>query len=129
MEWVAIVTGLVLAEYVFFMMHVGMARSRHEIPAPSTSGSPDFERSFRAQGNTVEQLIVFLPSLWLFAHYVSAPLAALLGVVFGVGRALYWRGYVTNPPGRGPGFLIGLIASSILLLGGILGALVAALSA
>lgn len=129
MEWVAIVSGLVLAEYVFFTMHTGMARGRHEIPAPSTTGNSDFERSFRAQGNTVEQLIVFLPSIWLFAHYVSAPLAALLGLAFGVGRALYWRGYVTNPPRRGPGFLIGLIASSILLLGGILGALVAALSA
>lgn len=129
MEWVGVVTGLVLAEYLFFTMHTGMARSRHEIPAPATTGSPEFERSFRAQGNTVEQLIAFLPSLWLFAFYVSAPGAALLGLAFALGRGLYWRGYVLDPPRRGPGFLIGLVSTAILLVGGVIGALVAALSA
>jgi uncharacterized membrane protein YecN with MAPEG domain len=127
LEWVAIVAGLVLAEYLFFTVRAGVARGRHEVAAPSMTGHPAFERAVRVQGNTLEQLIVFLPALWIFARFVSPPGAALLGLVFLVGRALYWRGYVQDPPRRGPGFLIGLVATTLLLAGGILGALAAAI--
>jgi glutathione S-transferase len=127
MEWVAVVTGLVLAEYIFFSVRAGLARGKHEIVAPAMTGHPAFERSYRVQANTLEQLVVFLPGLWLFARYVSAPVACLLGLAFLVGRALYYRGYVQDPPRRGPGFLIGVVANAILLLGGVVGALVAAL--
>jgi uncharacterized MAPEG superfamily protein len=91
------------------------------------TGHPAFERAVRVQGNTLEQLIVFLPALWMFGHFVSPPGAALLGLAFLIGRALYWRGYVQDPPRRGPGFLIGLVATLLLLTGGILGALAAAI--
>lgn len=127
MEWVAVVTGLVLVEYVFFTMRAGLMRGRHEIAAPHMTGHAVFERHYRVQANTLEQLIVFLPALWLFAAYVHAGVAALLGLVFGVGRALYYRGYVEDPARRGPGFLIGGVATLILLAGGLLGALVGAL--
>ncbi len=128
MEWVAIVTGLVLVEYLFFALQAGLMRGRHEVPAPSMTGHATFERAFRAQANMLEQLIVFLPSLWMFAWFVNAPIAAALGLVFLVGRFLYGRGYVLDPPKRGPGFLIGFGSQAILLLGGIVGALVDALS-
>ena len=127
MEFVAIVAGLVLAEYLFFAVRAGVVRGRHEIAAPSMTGHPAFERAVRVQENTLEQLIVFLPALWMFGRFVSPPGAALLGLVFLVGRALYWRGYVEDPPRRGPGFLIGLVATVLLLTGGILGALAAAI--
>lgn len=128
MEWVAVVTGLVLVEYMYFAMRAGLERGRHGVPAPSMTGDPAFERAFRAQANTLEQLIVFLPSLWIFARFVSAPVAAILGFVFLIGRGLYGRGYILDPPKRGPGFLIGMVCQAILLLGGIVGALVAALN-
>ena len=127
MEFVAVVAGLVLAEYLFFAVRAALARGRHEVAAPSMTGPPAFERAVRVQGNTLEQLIVFLPALWMFGRFVSPPGAALLGLVFLVGRALYWRGYVEDPPRRGPGFLIGLVATVLLLTGGILGALAAAI--
>ena len=38
---------------------------------PAISGNPDFERVFRVQMNTLEWLPIFLPSLWLFAIYIS----------------------------------------------------------
>ena len=65
--------------------------------APATSGNPTFERYFRAQQNTVEQLIIFVPAMLLFGHYVSAPIGAGLGLVFILGRALFARGYYRDP--------------------------------
>jgi glutathione S-transferase len=127
MELVAIVAALALIEYSVFGLQTGQARGRYGVKAPATSGHELFERHYRVQQNTVEQLVVFLPSLYLFAAYVSAPIAAGLGLVFVVGRALYARGYVADPEKRGVGFLTGLAASNVLLLGGLLGALFALL--
>jgi glutathione S-transferase len=127
MELVAIVAALALIEYSVFGLQTGQARGRYGVKAPATTGNEIFERHYRVQQNTVEQLVVFLPSLYLFAAYVSAPVAAALGVVFIVGRALYARGYVAEPGRRSLGFGIGFAASNVLLLGGLLGALFALL--
>ena len=61
MEYVAIVTVLVLIEYFVFGALVGRARGRAEIEAPATTGDPIFERYFRVHQNTMEQLVMFLP--------------------------------------------------------------------
>ena len=83
-----------------------------------------FERYFRVHQNTLEQLIVFVPALWLFAYYVSNRVAALLGLVFIVARVLYARGYVADPKQRETGALVTVVAVAVLLLGGLLGAFV-----
>jgi glutathione S-transferase len=128
MEWASIVTVLALIEYLTFGILVGRARVAHGIKAPAISGHPIFERYFRVHQNTGEQLWVFLPSLWLFSHYVNDALAGVLGAVWLIGRALYLRGYVADPDQRGMGFLIGFLASSVLLLGSLFGAIRAVLS-
>lgn len=125
MELVAIVAAAALFEYVVFMLRAGQARGRYDVAAPATHGHPQFERHLRVQENTVEQLVVFLPALFLFAHYVSPGWGALLGVVFIVGRALYARAYVTDPARRGPGFMLTLGSNLVLLAGALIGALVA----
>lgn len=125
MTLVAIVAAIALAEYMVFMILCGQARGRFGVAAPAAHGHPVFERYFRVQQNTVEQLVVFLPALFLFARFASPRWAALLGGVFIVGRALYARGYVVDPAKRGPGFLLTIFANVVLLLGGLVGALVA----
>lgn len=70
----------------------------------------------------MEQLVIFLPALWLFATYVSAPVAAGLGVVFIIGRAMYARAYVADPKKRELGVVLTAVATVILLLGGLIGA-------
>ena len=125
MELVAIVCCLVLIEYGVLLMRAGQARGRYDVAAPATSGNPIFERHLRVQENTVEQLVIFLPAIVLFAHFVNEPIAAALGVVFIVGRALYARGYVIDPAKRGPGFLLTFLANFVLLLGGLIGAILA----
>jgi hypothetical protein len=125
MELVAFVAGLALIEYYVITLQCGRARGRLGVPAPATTGHPEFERYLRVQYNTIEQLVIFLPALFGFGHFVNAAGAAALGLVFVVGRALYARGYVQDPAKRGPGFGLTLLANTVLLLGATLGALVA----
>lgn len=125
MKWVSVVAVLALIEYVVISLMTGQARSKYGVQAPATVGDPMFERWYRVQHNTLEQIIVFLPALFLFANYVSPGWAALIGLVFIVGRALYASGYIADPASRGTGFLTSFAATVILLIGGLLGALLA----
>lgn len=127
MEIVAIVSALILIEYWVISVLVGVARGKTGVKAPAMQGAPEFERISRVQQNTLEQLIVMLPAMWLFAFYVRPMIAAGLGVLFLVARIIYCRAYVREPSGRGPGFAIGQIAQAILLLGGLIGAILALL--
>ncbi len=119
MEVIAIVIGLALVEYLVFSARVGMARGKYGIEAPATTGHEIFERHYRVQVNTIEQLVVFLPSIWIFGRYTSMKLAVALGVVFLIGRALYAVSYVKEPSKRTVGFLLSYLANVALLLGAI----------
>jgi len=68
---------------------------------------------------------VFLPGLWFFAVYVSDWIAALLGLVWIIGRIVYMQGYMQDPAKREPGFAIQATAALVLLIGGLVGVLVA----
>lgn len=120
--WTALAT--LLALIVYFMTSVGVARARikYNVPAPATTGDPQFERHFRVQMNTLEWLPIFLPSLWLFAFYWGDQIAAALGAAWIVGRLLYMSSYVRDPKSRGPGFGIQGLAALALLLGALVGA-------
>jgi len=122
-HFTALVTCLAILLYFFTTIQVSKARSAFGIKVPATSGNPDFERVFRVQMNTLEWMPIFLPSLWLFAIYVSDPGAAVLGLVWIAGRALYMTGYVQAAAKRGRGFGI-QAAAAILLWAGALGAIV-----
>jgi glutathione S-transferase len=119
----ALVTCLAVSLYFFTGIRVGKARAAFGIKVPATSGNPDFERVFRVQMNTLEWMPIFLPSLWLFAIYISDPIAAALGVVWIAGRILYMVGYAQAAAKRGPGFLVQGLAAIALWLGA-LGAIV-----
>jgi len=125
MALVSIVAALALAEYGVFVILTGQARGRYGVAAPAITGHATFERYFRVQQNTIEQLVIFLPALFMFAKFSSETLAAALGLVFILGRALYARGYVLDPAKRGPGFLLTIAANFCLLIGGLVGAVLA----
>jgi glutathione S-transferase len=111
MAYVALVTLLLLLQYIVFTGLVGKARIDYGIKAPATSGHELFERAYRIQENTLESLIVTLPALWLCAEFFSPLVAAALGLVFFIGRILYRAGYMADPEKRGPGFGIGFLAN------------------
>src|ERR1700676_1523851 len=109
----ALVPCLAIAFYFFPAVQVTRARGAFGIKAPATTGNPDFERVFRVQMNTLEWMPIFLPSLWLFAIYISDWLAALFGLVWIAGRILYLTGYSQAAKKRGPGFAIQATAATI----------------
>ena len=123
MELVSIVTLLAITEFIIFGVQVGSARGKYSIQAPATTGHEMFERQFRVHYNTLEQLIIFLPGLWLFGFYIGYNWAAGIGAIYLVGRGLYGMSYVKDPASRGPGMLLSVLPCWVLLIGGLVGAI------
>lgn len=123
----AAVTILALLLYMYIGYAVGAARGKYDIKAPAVTGHPGFERVYRVQMNTVEQIPIFLPALWLATIYFTRLgwLPALLGLIWVIGRFLYLRGYVADPAKRSTGFLISLLAQTVLIILAIAGIVMA----
>ena len=119
----ALVTCLAIAFYFFISVRVAKAHAIYGVKLPAMTGHPDFERVYRVQMNTLEWMPIFLPSLWLFAIYISDPIAAALGMVWIAGRILYLIGYSKAVEKRSPGFAVQAIAV-IILWAGALGVIV-----
>ena len=113
----ALVTCLVLILMIVLAAKVGMARQKHKIFAPAISGNADFERVFRVHMNTLENLVVFLPAMWMFAYFVSPVWAAGLGAVWIIGRIIYALSYYRDVNKRGPGFLTNFLVQLVLIVG------------
>jgi glutathione S-transferase len=121
----SLVTALALLLYLVVNTNTARMRGRHGIKAPSTSGHPAFERASRVEQNTLEQLVLFLPALWLFSVYVSERGAGIIGAVWLIGRVVYAWGYYRDPAKRMPGFIIATAATVALLVGALIGIVLA----
>jgi glutathione S-transferase len=119
--YTAMVTLLVVLFYFFIATRVSVARSKFNVKLPAIAGHPDFERVFRVHMNTLEWMPIFLPLLWVCALYFSDAAAALLGLVWIGGRALYFTGYSAAVEKRLPGFFIQAMACVLLLIGAAVG--------
>lgn len=122
MQLVSIVAMLAIAEYMVFGALVGMARGKYGVEAPATSGHPIFERYYRVQENTLEQLIALIPAMVVYGYYGNEQIAAVLGVVFIIARIVYLIAYVKNPSKRGLGFLPGWLVTLYMMIAGIIAA-------
>lgn len=117
----AIITLLSLLLFFAILIYVGYARMKYGIKAPATTGNQDFERVFRVQMNTLENLILFLPALWLFSNYVSPLWAGVLGIVWLVGRVDYAISYARAAEARSRGYGISALAFVALAVGAAVG--------
>lgn len=115
-EYTAIVTLLALMQFMLFSIQVGSMRVKHGVKAPATAGHPEFERMFRVQQNTMEQLVVFVPALWIYAYLVNPLWGAGIGLLFIIGRFVYRSAYLKDPASRSNGFTIGVLAIAVLLV-------------
>jgi glutathione S-transferase len=116
-QYTSIVTLLVVLFYFFIATRVPLARRKFNVQLPAITGHPDFERVFRVHQNTLEWIPIFLPSLWLCAVFLSDAGAAVLGLVWIAGRALYYVGYARAVQKRVPGFGIQAAACLLLIVG------------
>jgi hypothetical protein len=105
-----------LLQFFAFGFQVGRARGKYGVRAPATSGNETFERYFRVHMNTLEQLVVFLPTLWIYASFVSPLWAAAFGAVFLIGRAIYAVSYVRDPKSRSLGFGLTALPTLVMLI-------------
>lgn len=116
--FVFLIVNLALVLYLVTVVNVGRARARCKVAPPAVTGHPEFERYFRVQQNTLEQLVLFLPSLLLFAVFWEAPrLAAALGGLWLTGRIFYTLGYYKDTAKRLPGFVMAMLSTVVLALG------------
>jgi hypothetical protein len=122
MAYLDIVTALAVLQFVVFGFKVAMARERYGVKAPAIAGNEIFERHFRVQQNTLEQLLVFLPGLYLFSRYFNPIWGAVIGVVYLAGREIYSSSYVKNPASRSLGFALSMLPAMLLVAGGLIGA-------
>lgn len=122
MEYLWIITLLAAIQFLVFGAFVGAARAKTGVQAPAMSGDEYFERRFRVHYNTLEQIVVFYPGLWAFGLLLSSTYAAAIGIVYLIGRLIYFVQYTNRPESRGAGFLLTVVPNFVLLLGGLTGA-------
>ncbi len=120
--WTATVTFLIVFFYFYTAFRTGNLRGKHNIKAPATSGHPEFDRAYRVQLNTLEQLGIVLPFLWLAALYPIgwAWLAPVVALIWLIARVIYMIGYMADPDRRITGAMLsGLCDAALMIIAGI----------
>jgi glutathione S-transferase len=123
MNAIDVVALLAILQYLVFGILVGRARGKYGINAPAITGSEPFERIYRVQMNTLEQLVALLPAMYIAARYWPADYVAAIGAVYLVGRVIYCIAYIKAPQSRGLGFMLSFLPVVILVLGALVSAL------
>jgi len=121
MEYATLIILIALLQYIYFIGRVGFSRNKYEIKAPKTTGNETWERLFRVQQNTMEQLIIFIPCMLTFSTYVSPLWVLVPGLLFVIGRQTYSYLYVKEPTSRGLGFVLSFFSNIALVVGSLIG--------
>jgi glutathione S-transferase len=116
MVWVQLITALALLQYFLFGILAGKARGQYGVKAPAMTGHEVFERYNRVHVNTLETLVVFVPSLWLAASFFPPRWVAGVGAIYLIGRVIYLRAYVSNPSTRSLGYTLSALPVAVLIV-------------
>ena len=117
----AAVTLLAVLITTLFAIHVSRVRRSQNVPPPAITGSGEFERILRVHANTVESMVMLLPSLWLAALYFQGWWAPILGLVWCLGRVVYAFVYGSESKQRFPGFAPTIFSTIILWILAVMG--------
>jgi len=124
MDLVNIVAVLAVFQFIVFSFLVGKARVQYGVKAPAVQGHEQFERVFRVQMNTLEQIVCFIPALLLANIYWPDIFVALVGTVYLIGRLIFRHSYISDPSTRALGFMLTLIPTVVLLIAALIGAVI-----
>jgi glutathione S-transferase len=113
---------LALLVYLVLGFLVGAARGKFNVPAPASSGHPEFDKRYRVHMNTLEQLALFLPAVFLAVPVLGDMVTAAIALVWSLGRIIYARAYFADAAKRGPGFGLTFFPTLILIGAGGYGA-------
>ena len=109
----ALMTLLAVLWYVVTGIQVGRARTKYKVAAPATTSDLGFERAVRVQMNELEQLVAFLPAMWIYAWFGNPRYAAIACGAWIAGRVIYALGYWADANKRHLGFAISTFALAI----------------
>ena len=113
----AVITLLAVLVTLWTAILVARTRRRVGIFPPAMTGSPELDCALRVQGNTLEQIVIFLPSLWLAALYFQGWIPPLIGLVWCLGRVIFALTYKpANPGKRFIGFQLTVFPTLILVI-------------
>jgi glutathione S-transferase len=121
MEYSIALILIALLQFMFFTGRAGFSRGKYDVKAPKTVGNERWERIYRIQQNTMEQLLIFIPGTVIFSLYVSATWVLLPGILFIAGRHIYSRLYLESPENRGPGMVLSFFSNIFLVIAGLVG--------
>jgi glutathione S-transferase len=117
----AFVTLLICLLMFATSLNVGRSRVRYGIKAPAVTGHEMFERAYRIQMNTLENAVLVLPGLWLYASFIGDRGAAAMGTAWLIARIWYAFAYQSDPKKRGPAFGLSIVAFAGLTGGAVWG--------
>ncbi len=117
--------AILLAVIVFLVLGVivGQARTKFNVPAPATSGNLEFDKRYRVQMNTLEQLAMFVPAAMLAAPVLGDAVTAGLGLLWSIGRIVFARAYFGDPSKRSLGFALTALPTLVLIIAAAWGAI------
>jgi glutathione S-transferase len=120
-----LITVVSLIIYQFLSILVSRARHEHGVKAPATTGNDIFERYHRTHMNFLENLMLFIPLVWIAGLEYSQNFIYLSAcLVWIIGRLVFSYSYVKNIPGNIK-LISGILASLTIIILGILSVMVA----
>lgn len=121
MQYIELIALTAVLQFLVFGVMVGKARTAAGLKAPAVVGDENFERAYRVQMNTLELLVAFIPALLIAGSYWPSEVVAAVGLVYIIGRFIYWRAYVTAPKKRAIGFILSFAPIAVLIVLAIVG--------
>ena len=122
--YVGIVSSLAVLLTYLTMLKAGLGRIKYKVEAPSHDGPDDYVRMVRVHRNTLEHMMLFLPSMWLFAFAVDPLWAAGIGIIWPIARVFYALGYYADAPKRMTGLLASMPVLYVFVAGSLIGFIV-----
>jgi glutathione S-transferase len=92
-----LITVISLAIYQVLSFLVSGARYKYKVKAPATVGNLEFERRYRSHLNYMENVVIFLPLVWIVNTHFSGNFVYILAcLAWVVGRIIFTYLYIKN---------------------------------